>query len=150
MKIQQIQQTSFEANKPNRYITKKMRSSLGCLLTEMNSDIKTETKDDYFLYTVITKLQHKKGYILEDERHLSKQLPDDKQMVGFSNLRFGKIRLDIENNTGEIIDYKKPFYKPWFLVLKKAEKVLNLFRENYFESAVNKQTSRYRRSFASY
>ena len=137
-KIQQ--QTNFEARKPkHHFITDSMRSSIESLLNRMNSDAKRIQDGDHYKTTIITKLKLK-NMIFEDERHLTRKLDFKEQMQGFSALRLGKkTRLDIDNSTGEIIDYKKPFLKPWFFVYKLAEKALGNMRCLYGLDEVKKE-----------
>ena len=142
MKVESIQNTSFQAKTPKpRYITPLMRAGIESLLIRMNHSIVTQKINDHFISTIVTKLKHENGYIFEDERLLTKALPHNKQMNGFSVLKFGKTRLDIDNENGEIIDFKKPFFKPWYFILKKAENVINEFRNNFYNSAVSIETA---------
>jgi GTP-binding protein EngB required for normal cell division len=71
----------------------------------------------------------------EDERRLTKKLNHREQLKGFSVLTIGKKTvLDIDNQNGEIIDFKKPFYKPWFYIFRKAEKILGEMRANFYDN----------------
>jgi len=138
MKINTIQSTNFEAKTPKkRFIPRDMRSSLASILLKMNHEVQTVQDGDRFKLTIVTKLHFKKGITFEDERRLTEIVPFEKQMQGFSNLQIGKkTTLDIDNETGEIIDYKKPFYKPLFWVLRKAGKILDEIRTNFNLSEV--------------
>lgn len=133
MKINIVQNTNFESNIPKRkFITKEMRNSLESILLKMNRETSTIQDGDYFKHTITTKLHFKNNVTFEDERRLTKRVPFEEQMQGFSNLKIGKKTvLDIDNETGEIIDYKKPFYKPLFWVLRKAENILCDLRTNF-------------------
>lgn len=129
MKTNKINSLSFESKTPKqRYITDSMRASIESLLLRMNGETKVEERGDYFISTITNKLKNAEGPVFEDERKLKKSVPYNEQMQGFSVLKFGNTRFDIDNKTGEIIDYKKPFYKTWYFVLKKAEEVLQDFR----------------------
>lgn len=141
MKIAAIQSTNFTSNADKkRFITDNMRAGIESLLIRMNHSTTVEHSNDHFVSTIITKLKHENGASFEDERRLIKVLPHNEQMSGFSILKYGRTRLDIDNENGEIIDFKKPFYKPWFLVLKKAEDVITDFRNNFYNSCVTQET----------
>ena len=135
MKIEQVcYNTSFEAKTPKKkFITKDMRSSIENILFKMNSNVKKVQEGDYFKTTINTKIDYKDGKaFFEDERCLKQKVPYNEQMQGFSVLRIGKKTiLDIDNESGEIIDYTKPKLKPLFLVLRKAESVLLNIRTNF-------------------
>lgn len=142
MYINKISNTNFESKTPKkRFIPKDMQTSLHSLLLKMNNEIKTVQEGDYYKSTIITKLHFNKGVVFEDERRLTEKVPFEQQMQGFSNLRIGKkIVLDIDNETGELIDYQKPFYKPLSLVLKKAGNMLASIRTNFnLSEAVKKE-----------
>ena len=134
MQVNKISNTTFESNTPKkRFITNSMRSSIENLLFRMNSDIKKVQDGDHYRTTINTKVNyHNDKASFEDERRLKTKVPYNEQMQGFSVLRIGKNTvLDIENETGEIIDYKKSRFKPFFLVLRKAESVLLNIRTNF-------------------
>ena len=142
MNVNSISNINFESKTPKqRFISKDMRSSLEAILLKMNDEVKTIQDGDYFKSTITTKLHFDKNVIFEDERRLTEKVPFDKQMQGFSNMRIGKkIILDIDNETGEIIDYQKPFYKPISFVLRKAKNILDSIRTNFnLPGAVEKE-----------
>ena len=143
MKTDKIQSINFQSYTiKKRLITPNMKSGIESLLIRMNPSTISEESGDYYVSTLTTKLKNTKGYVFEDYRGLNKKLPNNEQMRGFSRLKIGKIRLDIDNLNGEIVDFKKPFYKPWFLVLKKAEKVIDEFRNNYYSHFITKETKK--------
>ena len=129
MRTDKISSLTFESKmrKP-RYITENMRASIESLLLRMNFATTVEEKGDHFISTITNKLKSIDGHVFEDERMYKKPLPYKEQMKGFSVLKFGRTMLNIDNESGEIIYHKKPFYKPWFIVLRKAEEVLNDLR----------------------
>lgn len=143
MKIQHTEPISFNSRVPKkRYITKNMRTCIESLLLRMNQQTEKVTSGDYCKSTIITKLIHPNGAVFEDERRLTKQVDYKEQMQGFSTLKLGKkIFLDIDNETGEIIDYKKPFYKFWYNIYKNAEKVLSDMRALYGLNEIKKETT---------
>ena len=54
-----------------------------------------------------------------------------KQLVRESLVDIGKTQLVIDNKSGEIIDYRKSFFKPWSKVLKTLEQALEIIKCNY-------------------
>lgn len=134
MQINSISNLNFDSKvKKARYLSPYMRSSIEAILFKMNSATQKTTNGDHLLTKINTKvhLNHNEA-TFEDERRLKEILPFDKQMQGFSNLRIGKKTvIDIDNQTGEIIDYVKPVYQPFYFMLKKAERILATIRTNF-------------------
>ena len=110
-----------------------MRYSLESILLKMNSDISRVQEGDYYKTKINNKVNFRDGKaVFEDERRLKENVPFKEQMQGFSVLKIGKKTvLDIDNESGKIVDYTKPKFKPFFLVLKKAESVLAAIRTNF-------------------
>ena len=142
MEVQKTNPVSFNSKTPKkRYITKNMRISLESLLLRMNHHTERVISGDYYKSTIITRLIHPDGAVFEDERRLTKKVEYKEQMQGFSSIKLSKkVSLDIDNETGEIIDYKKPFYKLWYNVYKKSEKVLSDMRALFGLDEIKKET----------
>ena len=133
MNVNRVDSTNFYSSKTH-FLSDNAKSSVESLLIRMNAEVNRKQEEDYFKSTIITKLHYGDNITFEDERHLTKKLMQNEQMQGFSVLRLGKKTiLDIDNKTGEIIDFIKPFYKPWFLVLKQAENILSAMRTNFYD-----------------
>lgn len=133
MYINPIQSINFYSKQ--RFITNNMKSSIDSLLIRINGNIDRIQDGDHFKSSIITKLHLNNDAIFEDERRLTKKLNHKEQLKGFSVLTIGKKTvMDIDNQNGEIIDYKKPFYKPWFYVFWKAEKILKEMRANFYDN----------------
>ena len=134
MKVHNISGNNFESRIPKqRYVTQLMHSSIKSLLIRMNSEVTTVKVGDHFKSTITNKIKYNNNSF-EDERRLTKKYNQKEQMLGFSVLKLGKnTTLDIDNETGEIIGFKKPFFKPWFLILKKAENILYEMRTNFYD-----------------
>ena len=142
MLVQSIQSnTNFYATKP-RFITNDMKASIESLLIRMNADVSRVTDGDHFKTTMTTKLHYNDIASFEDERRLTKVLNHKEQMQGFSVLKIGKkTELDIDNKSGEIIDFIKPFYKPWFFVIKQAEQILSEMRAKFYDTSFVRKES---------
>lgn len=50
-------------------------------------------------------------------------------------LIIGKTSLIVDDQ-GKIVEYNKPFYKPWFSVMKSAKKYLTILHENFYNKDV--------------
>ena len=130
MQINRIDNTNFGSAK-QRFLTDNMKCSVESLLIRMNSEVSKVLEGDHYKTTMTTKL-HYGNATFEDERQLTKKLNQNEQMHGFSILRIGKKTvLDIDNI--------KPFYKPWFYVIKQAEQILTEMRAKFYDSSVMKK-----------
>ena len=132
MKIQSTQQNQINFNSKVRFIPKNMHSDLKILLTKMNEDLTfTKIDDCNFDANVVKRISIPNKISFEDERNLTKKVDDQEQLQSFSKLNVGNNRLEIDNETGEIIDYKTPYYKPWFLTIREAAKGIKSLIDSY-------------------
>ena len=129
MKVQSIQSNNFESKK--RFITPKMKEDIKYLLTKMNSEVVESGNENYFKSTFTKSLKYKDEAEFIDGRIFVGRVPNDKQMQRESLVTIGKTQLVIDNSTGEIIDYKKPFFKTWSSVMEQLDHFLTFFRVNY-------------------
>jgi len=119
-----------------RYITPRMYGQLKNILTKMNAKAKYIDNGKNFEYTTVTKLKlhyyGKDNAILTDKRFLMRKATDDEQMErGVTRIDMGKTHLTIDNNSGEILMYKKPFFKTWSKVMSQLHDVINTFDSFY-------------------
>ena len=146
MKVQLIQSNkSFQANnKVSRYIDYESQKLLGKLLEKM--DIETVFKGNEYAYEStktrqITLRDSKKREIAElidTRQNLTKIYPGGDQMFGNTCLTIGKVQLVIENKTGKIIDFYKPFLKTWNGIMRKIGETLLDFNNNFYTNVVQK------------
>lgn len=131
MKIQQIQpNTSFEAKQ--RFLNKNQMADVKTLLTKMNSEAVCYKSDDiFFSSTIAKKLCIGKDVEFIDDRGLRKPVSEDKQMVKQTLFTIGKTELVIDNESGEILDYNKPFFKTWKSIMNQISHYLKMLKENY-------------------
>ena len=129
MKIQQIQSIPLQGKK--RFLDRNSLDSMRQLLRKIN-DKKTEQTyagtSSYYQFLGWLNINHK-GFF-SDKRYL---LNPSEDKLGESTLGFGRVRLTIDNITGEIIRSKKPFYKSWEKTLNEA-KTLIVKAENNFDN----------------
>ena len=144
MRVQQIQpNTTFNANKTTRRLDYESHELLEKLLETMDKE--TEFKSNKYAYEStktrrITLHDSKKREIAEliDTRQNLAQINTGNQMFDNTCLTIGKVELVIENKTGKIIDYYKPFLKTWNSIMKKIGETLLDFNNGFYTNMVQK------------
>lgn len=134
--------TSFNSKKlKSRNISDNMRASIESLLLRMNKETSVQKSGDSFLATTTKKLVHENGAEFIDNRNLKHIVTFPEQMQGSSTIKTGRVMMEINNETGEIIQLQKPFFKTWSSIQKKIELLLNDFRANFYNTkTVKKET----------
>ena len=116
MKIYPMQQNlSFESRK-QRFINSESHKQLGQILNKMDDETVYNCNDYSFKSTRTKRLSlvnHTGNVELIDSRTKIGKIPTENQMQGETLLTIGKTELVIDNKTGEIIDYHKPFFTCW-------------------------------------
>lgn len=131
MKIQQVKSNhSFEAKK--HFLNQNQMADVKTLLTKMNKEsVYSNTDNLFFASTITKKLCVGKDVEFIDDRFLKRPVSEDKQMVAQTLFTIGKTELVIDNKSGEIVDYNKPFFKTWKNIMNQISHYLNLLKENY-------------------
>ena len=137
MKVQQIQSNlNFEA-KQKRFIDTDAQYQLETLLRTMDEEAVYKANDYHFESSRVTRLtlcdtknSADKAELVDGRRFLGK-IPEKNQLDGNTCLTIGKTELVINNRNGEIIDYYKPFFKPWNKVVKQAGETIRYFLNLY-------------------
>lgn len=135
MTIQPInRQLTFKQRQ--RFIDGKTYEHLKSVLTKMNNET-NYSSNGYTFETTITKrlvsTKNKLGKTLEltdDRLFLHKKTPLQ-QLTSNSLLTIGKTELVINNKTGEIIDFYKPFFTTWKNIMKKVSECISIFDSNF-------------------
>ena len=137
MRVQQIQpSTTFNANKTTRRLDYESYEQLEQILTKMDKETLYK-QDEYSFESTRTKrlslYDHKNREIAEliDSRQILVPIENRNQMFDNTCLTIGKVQLVIENKTGKIIDYYKPFFKSWKKVIKQAGQAITDFLTFY-------------------
>ena len=137
MKVQSIQSNiNFEAKKP-RYIGLESQEQLIQILRKMDNETVYKSNDYSFESTKTTRLRlfnHDKNEQLAeliDTRKNLKKLPEGNDMFNETLLTIGKTQLVIDNKTGKIIDWDKPFFSTWKGIMKKINDVLIRINATY-------------------
>lgn len=138
MQIQKIQSSSF--NGKQRFITHAMQDNINILMDKMNEGTEYHSDGLNFVTTIFKEISTKdKKVRFQDGRIYFGDKLKRKSLKKEALLTIGKTELVIDNKTGEIIDYYKPFFTTWKSIMKKIEKYLNFFRENFDNSEVVEQ-----------
>lgn len=143
MKIQQIQSNiNFERNNKH-YINAESYKQLEQILHQMDNETVYKSNEYSFQSTKTTRLslmdnKTKKAELIDTRNKLDK-IPTEKQMQGNTLLTIGKTELVIDNKSGEIIDYYKPFFTCWKNVLKKIQTTLGALNSSYNNSNIVKK-----------
>ena len=140
MKIQNIQPNlNFEAKK-TRYIDVESHEQLMQILRKMDAETEFKENEYKFESTRTTRLElinpykNKKLAELIDGRRNLKKFPEGKDLIKETCLTIGKTELVIDNKTGKIIDYYKPFLKTWKKILKEINITLIMINASYYNS----------------
>ncbi len=145
MKIQQVQSNiNFEAKK-RRFIDLESHEQLVQILRKMDNETSCKINEDYFESTRTTRLElfdhdkNEKLAELVDTRIHIKKLPEGKDMVKKTFLTVGNIELAIDNKSGEIVDWHKPFFSTWKGIMKKINDTLVTINAVYHNPAYVKK-----------
>ena len=136
--------------KVQRVLTTPMYINMKKVITRMNKESRYANNEYSFDADVLKKLSagNKRNRAeLIDGRCLLKNVADNEQMQKETLFNLGKTQLVIDNKTGRIIDYYKPFFKSWKKIFKELDKYLNIFAQNFDNHDVVKQ---HRRSFSGF
>ena len=130
MKVNNIQSTSFDSKQ--RFITPEMKKDVTFLLDKMNEKTTYTSNGDFFRTSIFKAISDKKGNVqFQDGRIYFGDKLERKDLKGEVLFTIGKTELVIDNQTGEIIDYYKPFYTTWNRVMKKIGTHLKFFITNF-------------------
>ena len=129
MRVQQVQPNiNFEAKK-RRFIDSEAHEQLIQILRKMDKD--TFCKDDGAIFESIktTRIElydhnHNKQAELVDMRGNLRKLEEGKDMFRESILTIGETKVSIDNRTGEIKTWEKPFFSTWSSIMKKINSTL--------------------------
>ena len=128
MKVQAIQSNQNFTGRPH-FISNEAHKDLATVLVNLNRETVTNIKGNTFYSEIPNTLKIDKNITFYDKRYYMMPAPANKQIVGNSKLIIGRTDLLINNKTGEIVRYKKPFWASWKKVLRKAENALKTFNE---------------------
>lgn len=138
MKVQFINQVNFESKK--RFLNQEQMESLKNVLTRMNNETKLHQNDTWFTSTVTKELSYNENKTrLIDGRMFFQKISDNKQMQKNTMFTIGKTELVVDNKSGEIINWNKPFFTSWKKVMKNISDSLKIFVENFDNSNIVKK-----------
>ena len=128
---------TFNANKTTRRLDYESYEQLEQILTKMDKETLYK-QDEYSFESTRTKrlslYDHKNREIAEliDSRQNLVPIENRNQMFDNTYMTIGKVQLVIENKTGKIIDYYKPFLKTWNSVMKNIKNTLLDFNNGFY------------------
>lgn len=133
MKLRRLDNSYQNNFQGKKFLSKTSLLNLKTILHNMNSETVYEGRERTFSSTLVTRVGLKKQPVsISDQRLLMRPVNNkSNQMRGNALLSIGRIKLVIDNSTGEIVKSEKPFYKPWFVVLKSLETALNTISSNF-------------------
>ena len=138
MKVQSIQSNiNFEAKR--RFIDLESQEQLTQILRKMDKETEYKENEYTFAHSKTTRLElinhdkNEKIAELVDARHNLKRLPEGKDMFGTTSLTIGKVQLAIDNKSGEILAWNKPFLSTWRGIMKKINDVLMMINVSYHQ-----------------
>ena len=136
MQVPKINSVSFQAKKHS--LNKNQLFKVRMLLTRMNNETLSEKTETTFETTITSAIKNRHSKFV-DSRLLSERVQPEKQMVGKSMLEMNKTTLVIDNSTGEITDWKKPFLTSWHKIMRKVDQNINFFYDNFYNSSLVKK-----------
>ena len=144
MKVQHIQQNiNFEAKK--RFIDLESKEQLTQILRKMDKETVYASNEYTFEISKTKRLElfnhnkDKKIAELVDARQNMERLPEGKDMIGTTSLTIGETQLAIDNKSGEILAWHKPFFSSWKNVMKKINDTLITINNVFHNSALVKK-----------
>ncbi len=122
MKIQQT----------NHFLNTNQLKSIETLLSKMNGETVSKKNDTWFSSTITKELSCKKDKVrFIDGRMIFDKVPQEKQMQRETLFTIKNTELVINNKTGEIVDWHKPFFTSWGKIMKNVDKYLKFFEEHF-------------------
>jgi len=131
MRVYNIQDTNFQSKQ--RFVTPAAKENINFLINKMRETTKYKTDGYCFKSTIFKELSDskKEARFIDGLVYTGDKLKRNTMKGGETLFTIGKTELVIDNNSGEIIDYYKPFYKTWNGIMKKIDEFVTFFKENF-------------------
>ena len=137
MQVHNIQSVNFE--KKQKFITPKAKKNIETLLNKMNEEGLYDKNEYYFQSTLTKGLKYKDNFELIDGRLNVGKIKQKDQMKKETHVFFDNIKLIIDNATGEVKDYKKPFFTRWKKIMQTLDEYLIKMNDNYENADIVKK-----------
>ena len=140
MRVNSIQSTNFQSKQ--RFVSPKTKENINFLIGKMREETAYKTDGYHSVSTIFKEISDKNKTVkfMDGLVYVGDKLKRKTMKGGETLFKLGKTELVIDNNSGEVIDYYKPFYKTWKGIMKKVDKYVNFFKENFDnEDLVNKR-----------
>ena len=105
----------------------------------MNDEGISDKGEYYFQSTLIKGLKYKDDFKLIDGRINVGKIKQKDQMKKETHVFFDNIKLIIDNVTGEIKDFKKPFFTRWKKIMQTLDEYLVKMNDNYENADIVKK-----------
>jgi len=124
----------------HKYVSLNSIKNINKILVKMNSETKYASNGSSFESSFVKKLSLVGDKVeLIDGRNFIKVANAKEQTKAETLFTMGKIQLVINNRTGQIVDYRKPFYKTWKSINEKLSKYVDILLQNYDNKSVVKK-----------
>lgn len=94
----------------------------------MNAETEYKSRGSLFQSRILGALKINNRAFFLDERGLCKP---SNRLEGRSTLEFSKTKVTFDNESGEVLKLKKPFFKPWHKVMDDITETLRLAKQNF-------------------
>ncbi len=134
MKIQKIKSQNFE--RKQHFLSVDGTMNMQKLLGKMNNETVYTSTGKTFESKVLRKINVENKARFTDKRFL---VDKSNNVYGESTLTFDNTELAIDNTSGEITNYKKPFFKSWKNIISKAEEIISTAVNNFDNNNIVKK-----------
>ena len=126
MQVNNVQSVNFNAKQ--RFLSPETTKNMQTLLSKMNKETVVQQGENTFKSDILTGVNIGGDGLFIDRRFL---LAPSDNLIGFSELNIGKTKLLIDNMSGSVNAIKKPFYKNWSDIIKKAADLIKTAADNF-------------------
>ena len=143
MEIKSVSNTNFtfKSGKSKKFLTPDMQKNVQQLLRSMNqsTEYKINSENTVWVSNVVSSLNIDNKCKFIDYRNYKKPVLEERDLGHDCTLKIGSSKLDINSVSGEIIRYKRCWYKTWPAVFKQAEDCLRTLVNNFSNQDIVKR-----------
>lgn len=146
MKIDKLSNTSFYGKEEvvkKRFLTPYAQKDVQKLMRKMNYNTIYTENEAHTEWTseILARISVDKKYNFIDHRMYIAPIEKPQEFDCDCTLEMGKTKLNINSTTGEIVSFKKSFFRTWRSVYKQAESCLKGMLSNFDNPEVVKKHS---------
>ena len=131
MQVNNVQSVNFNAKQ--RFLSPETTKNMQTLLSKMNKETVLQQGENTFKSDILTGVNIGGDGLFIDRRFL---VGPSNKLIGFSELDMGKTKLLIDNMSGRVNAIRKPFYKNWSGIIKKAADLIKTAVDNFDDKNV--------------